>query len=109
MTLDDARAAALALEGVEERSHFNRPDFRVGGRVFMTLHEDKGCVMLVLPVELQSALVEADPDVYLTELLGGWAKYGSTLVSVGALAAAEFGEVLEAAWEHRARRARKRG
>lgn len=75
----------------------------------MTLHEDKGCVMLVLPLELQSALVTASPNIYHTEPLGGWAKHGSTLVAMNGLSTEEFQGVLEAAWVHGARRAGKRG
>ena len=38
MTEAAYRKIALCLDGVKEASHMGHPDFRVGGRVFATLH-----------------------------------------------------------------------
>ena len=35
---DDFRRIALSFPGAEERAHMGHPDFRVGGRIFATLH-----------------------------------------------------------------------
>ena len=45
---DDFRRFALALNGAEERMHMNHPDFRVGGRIFATLHADMKFGMVAL-------------------------------------------------------------
>ena len=38
MTEAGYRKIALGFDGAEERSHMGHPDFRVGGRLFATLH-----------------------------------------------------------------------
>ena len=57
---DDFRRLALALPGVEERAHMGHPDFRVGGKIFATLHAPEkgtGAVML-LPEQQELATAE---------------------------------------------------
>lgn len=107
--MDHARTLALSLAGVEERAHFGRPDFRAGGRIFMTLPPEGTSAVLKLPTEVQAALLQASPDVYSVESLGGWAKHGSTLVSLAAIDAAEFEDAVRTAWEHVGRGRATRG
>src|ERR1700733_11762140 len=50
VTIDQARAAALALPEAVERDHHGRPSFRVAGKIFATLwDEDHMNVMLDEP------------------------------------------------------------
>ena len=46
VTINDARNAALSLPEVEEKSHFERPDFRVKKKIFAVLHADKNVMMV---------------------------------------------------------------
>ena len=48
MTLSEARKLAMALPGVEEKSHFNQPDFRVKGKIFAVLHAERNEIMVKL-------------------------------------------------------------
>ena len=41
MTHDDFRRIALGMKDATEASHMDHPDFRVGNRIFATLHPDK--------------------------------------------------------------------
>jgi predicted DNA-binding protein (MmcQ/YjbR family) len=40
VTIDQARAAALALPGAEEQETWHRPTFRVGEHLFAALHDE---------------------------------------------------------------------
>jgi hypothetical protein len=60
ISVEQARAAALALAGALERDHHGRPSFRVDGRIFATLWDsDHMNVMLDEPGILTA--VEAHP------------------------------------------------
>ena len=50
ISLAQARQAALFLPEVEEKSHFEIPDFRVKNKIFATLHEEKRLMMVKLSV-----------------------------------------------------------
>lgn len=63
-----------------EGSHFNVPDFRVGGKIFATLaYEKEGFGVLLLSPEQQAGMVADAPDVF-SPVPGGWGKQGSTRV-----------------------------
>lgn len=79
MNAADFRRICLAQPQAEEKSHFEQPDFRVGGKIFatMTPGETRGTVMLT--PEQQEVLVEAEPKVF-QPVPGGWGMSGSTQV-----------------------------
>jgi hypothetical protein len=59
------RLIALSLPGVIEGSHHGHADFRAGKRIFATLgYPDQDWGTLILTVEQQSVLVEAEPDIF---------------------------------------------
>ena len=65
MTRDaEVRALALALPEVEEQPHFDRPSFRVRGRIFVTLRPDEGVAILHLDEEQAAALVGSEPETF---------------------------------------------
>ena len=116
MTTDDFRRIALALEGVEESSHMEAPDFRVGGRIFATLASGhKGFGNLMLTPKMQAEFVAAEPGVFLP-VAGGWGRMGVTHVRLAAAHEDLLAGALRTAWRLRteknqavrSRRARKR-
>jgi len=68
MTPDDYRKIALSFPGAAENSPMNRPDFRVGGKIFATLWKGEGVVLLAR--EQQAALIGSKPKVF-TPVKGG--------------------------------------
>ena len=81
MLPEDVRALALMLPGVEEGAHMGHPDFRVGGRIFATLWVDEERVVLKLPAEHQTLVVEAEPDLF-EPVPGAWGRRGWTSLSL---------------------------
>jgi hypothetical protein len=63
MTRHDIRRLALALPETEEAGHHGIPSFRVGGRIFCTIHLDHPRIMVKLATEDQHNLTEAHPGV----------------------------------------------
>jgi hypothetical protein len=80
MNIQDFRRIALSLEGAEESSHMDSPDFRVRGRIFATLAAAKqGYGNIMITPEQQAAFVEEMPKVFIP-VIGGWGRNGATHV-----------------------------
>jgi hypothetical protein len=104
MTVNQFRRMALSLPEVEESSHMEHPDFRVGGKVFATLgYPNKSWGMVKLTPEEQRIFVNANPDVF-SPANGAWGLRGSTLVRLKAADANTVHEAMKTAWLSRAPR-----
>jgi hypothetical protein len=109
MNARDFRRIALSLEGAEESSHFNQPDFRVGGRIFATLAAEKqGYGNLMLTPEQQAAFVEELPGVFVP-VHGGWGRNGATHVVLAAANEDVLEGALRTAWKLRVEKNAKVG
>lgn len=101
MTADDFRRIALSLPGAEEGSHMGSADFRVGGRIFATLaSQSLGYGNLMLSPELQAALIEEMPDIFLP-IAGGWGRMGMTHLRLANATEDVMTGALQAAWKLR--------
>jgi hypothetical protein len=80
MDLAEVRPLILGHDGVVEREHHGKPDFRVNERIVVTLDEREQTITVKLDIARQAILVASfPPDV--VSLPGGWAKYGWTTIS----------------------------
>ena len=61
---EDFRRIALGKDGVVESAHMGHPDFRVGGRIFATLHPDFQCGMVKLTPDQQKKFVLENPATF---------------------------------------------
>jgi hypothetical protein len=101
MDAEDFRRIALSLEGAQEGSHMGNPDFRVGGRIFVTLASaDQGYGNLMLTPEQQEAFVEELPEVFVP-IAGGWGRMGMTHIRLAAANEDLLAGALRAAWKLR--------
>jgi len=76
---DDIRRSALGLTDAVEADHHGMPSFRVGGRIFSTIHQAHPRMMVKLDPEDQRNLAEAHPGV-VEPVPGYWGRKGSTFV-----------------------------
>jgi hypothetical protein len=100
-TPEEFRRIALSFPEVEERSHMNHPDFRVGGKIFATLgspDSDHGMVSL-MPEQQEDFISLSDA---FRPASGAWGRGGSTLVRLDAVAHDLLEAALAAAWRKRA-------
>lgn len=80
----------------------NHPDFRVGGRIFATLHEaGKGTAAVMLLPEQQELAMDAEPAAF-SPAAGAWGRGGSTMVSLAGVSDEWLERVLHWAWARRA-------
>jgi len=82
MIADDFRKLALSLDGAEERSHMQHPDFRVNGKIFATLgYPDEGWAMVKLTPEQQEMFMKLAPTTF-APVKGSWGTKGATNVNL---------------------------
>jgi len=93
----DIRAMALALPEAVEADHHGFPSFRVAGKIFCTLREDRPRLMVKLTPEHQHNFVETYPEA-IEPVPGYWGRKGSTFVDFPALDRALIATLLELAW-----------
>lgn len=104
---DDFRRIALSFPGAEERAHMGHPDFRVGGRIFATLHAPaKGTGAVMLLPEQQELAMEAAPEAF-SPAAGAWGRNGSTMVQLSAVSDDWLQRALQWAWLKRAPETRR--
>lgn len=99
MTHADVRALALSLPEAQEHPHFDRPSFRVRGKIFVTLPpvtEGRERVVLKLPPLVKESLQETDADALVS--LGNWDKGGWTQLDSERMDADKLADLVRLAW-----------
>ena len=91
------RRLAVALPETEEKSHFNLPDFRVGGKVFCTARTHEQLCMVKLPLEIQGALVAENPEA-MYPANGAWGRGGATMVRTDLIDPRLLADLIGLAW-----------
>lgn len=77
------------------------PDFRVGGKIFATLHgAGTGSAMVALLPEQQELAMAAEPEAF-KPAAGAWGRGGSTLVTLDTVSDEWLERGLEWAWRRR--------
>ena len=89
MNADDFRRIALSQPEATAGSHMGQEDFRVGGKIFATLTQEKSFGMVSLSPEEQ-------------EMPGGWGVKGSTRVFYEAADEVTLNSAMTMAWRKRA-------
>ena len=102
MTAKDFRRIALGMKDAVEGSHMGHPDFRVGGRIFATLHGDNLYGMVKLSPEQQDEFIDSHPGAFAPES-GAWGRQGCTAVLLEKLDEDTLGEAMTLAWQNTAR------
>jgi hypothetical protein len=97
VTVAQMRKLAMALPAVEEKSHFEQPDFRVRGKIFAGLSRDGKHGTLKLPPEVQAMILDARPKVF-APAAGAWGRSGWTRVELARVRLAELETLLAEAW-----------
>jgi len=100
---DDFRRIALAMDGAIESAHMGHPDFRVGGRIFATLHHDRQWGMVKLTPDQQEEFVREHPATFAPEA-GAWGRMGCTKVRLDSVDENTLGVALTLAWQETARK-----
>jgi hypothetical protein len=96
------RRIALGMKDAVEGSHMGHPDFRVGGRIFSTIHHDRAHGMVKLTPEQQEAFLREHPGTFAPES-GAWGRAGCTRVTFDSVDEETLGDALTLAWQNTVR------
>jgi hypothetical protein len=98
ISLAEARTRALSLPGVEEKSHFEQPDFRVKKKIFAVLHPVRNIIMVKLSVQDQDIICSFDKEI-IFPVPGGWGNRGCTFIRLDKINKRMFSAALFTAWK----------
>ena len=98
ITLKEARAKALSLPEVEEKSHFERPDFRVRKKIFAVLHVNKNAMVIKLTAIDQDVFCSFNKEI-IYPVPGGWGRRGWTFIDLKRIKKSMFTDALSTAWK----------
>jgi len=98
MTPDEFREIVLALDGAEEGSHMNHPDFRANGRIFASLHSQDRFGMVKLTPDEQAVFLREHPKTFEPSA-GAWGRQGSTNVKLATADTRAVRAAARLAWE----------
>ena len=102
VTESSFRRIALGMKDAVEGAHMGHPDFRVGGRIFSTIHHDRAHGMVKLTPEQQAAFLREHPGTFAPES-GAWGRAGCTRVTFDTVDEETLGEALTLAWQNTVR------
>lgn len=92
-TASDVRKIALALNGVSEIAHWDRPSYRTAKRIFAVMRPDG--LYLHLPEERKEFLFDAAPDIFLKFM---WGKSAQVIVQITKMSKKELEALMREAW-----------
>lgn len=95
LTREDVRKIALSMPEAHEAPHFHMTSFRVGKKIFCTLHDPEPRIMLKLDPEDQANLVDG---VAIEPVPGSWGRKGSTFVWFEKLQPERLPGLMRTAW-----------
>ena len=98
VSMEKARKTALALPETEEKSHFERPDFRIKKKIFAVLHENKNIMVVRLNAIDQDVFCSFDQEV-IYPVAGGWGRKGWTSINLKKIRTEMFSDALVTAWK----------
>lgn len=101
MTPAGFQKLALSLPEAVESSHFDTPDFRVGGKIFATAGRIDGKSVLKLTIDQQQMLCEVEPAMF-EPIPGGWGRKGWTNLVLAKADAKTAKSALWMAWRNTA-------
>ncbi len=99
ISIEQARKAALSLPETEEYRHFHLPAFRVGKKIFATIHKDKHLMMVKLSLVDQSVFCSFNKEI-IFPVPGGWGRQGSTFINLKKVKKSLFMDALTIAWKN---------
>ena len=99
MTPDDARQLALGLPEAVEQDHHGRPSFRVGGKIFATLWDERTINVMVDEPGIRTA-IERHPEWCTARYWGK--RLAAVAVDLGRATPDGLAELRTDAWEGKA-------
>jgi YjbR len=98
LSVNAARKIALSFPETDEKPHVDRMAFRVNGKIFSTISDEKKDVNFKLtPFEQTECCKNADPAI-IHPVAGGWGRQGWTTIHLPETSMAFFKKVITVAY-----------
>lgn len=97
ISLAAVRKLALAFEGVEEKSHFEKTSFRVKNRIFATI-DIKACKVVLKLSEIDQSVFSDYDSSAIYPVPGAWGRKGWTMVEMKKVRKDLFADALATAY-----------
>ncbi len=96
VTFDKVREIALALPKVDEGTSYGTPAFRVSGKLFVRLHDDRESLVVRIDSDERSMRMKAEPETYY--ITDHYRDYPWILVRLASVNVDDLRDLLEDAW-----------
>jgi hypothetical protein len=91
------RRIALSLDNVEEGASYGTPAFKVGGALFVRMHQDGESLVVRTDFEQREELMASDPETYY--ITDHYLKYEWVLVSLSRVHPDALRDLMGMAWK----------
>jgi len=100
ITWDTVRSLVRALPGSEEGTSYGTPAFKVGGKLFVRLHQNSDSIVVRIDMAERTMRMQADPKAfYITD---HYQPFPWMLVRLSAVRRDDLADLLEESWRLRA-------
>lgn len=106
VTYDTVRRLALTLPNVEESTSYGTPALKVGGKLFVRLHQDLDKIVLKMPFDRREEMMAEDPQTYF--ITDHYTEYPYVLVSLARVRLDALSDLLNLAYRSAASPVAKR-
>lgn len=100
VSFQTVRKLALSLDKVEESTSYGTPAFKVGGKLFLRLHQDQESLIVRMNFDQRERLIAARPDTYY--IIDHYKDYEWLLVRLSRVQQDELWDLIQVAWRSRA-------
>jgi hypothetical protein len=94
---NDVRRIALSLDNVEEGTSYGTPAFKVGGALFVRMHQDGESLVVRTDFEQREELMESNPETYY--ITDHYLNYEWVLVSLSRVHPDALRDLMGMAWK----------
>ena len=94
---NDVRRIALSLDNVEEGTSYGTPAFKVGGALFVRMHQDGESLVVRTDFEQREELMASDPETYY--ITDHYLNYEWVLVSLSRVHPDALRDLMGMAWK----------
>jgi hypothetical protein len=94
---NDVRRIALSLDNVEEGTSYGTPAFKVGGALFVRMHQDGESLVVRTDFEQREELMASDPKTYY--ITDHYLNYEWVLVSLSRVHPDALRDLMGMAWK----------
>jgi hypothetical protein len=100
ITWDTVRELVQPLPGCDEGTSYGTPAFKVGGKLFVRLHQEGDSIVVRIDAAERAMRMRADPNAFF--ITDHYAAYPWMLVRLAAVRRDDLADILEESWRLRA-------